>query len=403
MSSNLKSSEDILRMIKDDKIGRIDLRFTDLPGHWHRVSLPSSSLNVENLTSGIEFDRQLAHDSLEDDENGGLLLLPDPSSAFLDPFAEQPTLVLICNVLSQAAGRDRDPRLIAQKAEAYMRAIDFGDTANFGPELHHFVFLPTQSHQSIKYPAAELLERVRALTVTILEKIGVGFDVDHMRFAPLTRMADNVMIYKYVIENVARQHALAATLMPKPLFKDGLSGMRIHQSIWNKGRNLFAGQGYQDASAQMRHYFAGLLEHTPVLLAICAPAASGHYKALAGKATASSGRSRRERSAVCRIPAYSPDPKLKRVEFCSPDPSCNPYLAFAAMLMAGIDGFLERLYNVDPSKPLESLYDLPSLAESSSAPSPPGGDYSFLLKGDVFTRDAVEAHLRRKGPRGENA
>jgi glutamine synthetase len=397
MSSNLKSPEDILRAIKDDKIDRVDLRFTDLPGHWHRVSLPSSSFSLESLDSGVEFDQQLTRGSSENDENNDLLLLPDSSSAFLDPFAERSTLVLICNVHNRAASQGRDPRHIAQKAEAYMRAIDFGDTANFGPELSHFVFIPGQSDQSIKYPSAELLQRVRALAVMILEKMGISFEVNHMRFAALTRMADNVMIYKYVIERVARQHALAATLMPEPLFGDRQLGMRIYQSIWHEGRNLFSGEGYEGASAQMRHYFAGLLEHTPVLLAICAPMASCHHQALNTKTTVSGGRSRRDRSAVCRIPTYSPNPELKRVEFCSPDPSCNPYLAFAAMLMAGIDGFLERLYNVDPSKPIESLYDLPSVAGSSSAPSAPGDDYAFLLQGEVFTRDAIEAHLGWKG------
>jgi glutamine synthetase len=396
MSSNLKSPEDILRAIKDEKIARVNLRVTDLRGNWQLVSLPASSLNLGSLTGGVEFDRSLIGSSLESGE-GDLLLLPDPASTFLDPFAKDPTLVFICNVRDRATGQghSRDPRHIAQKAEAYMRATDFGDTANFGPELDHFVFDVERSDQSIKHPPPELARELRALVVTVLEKIGISFEVDHMRFASLTRMADNVMTYKYVIENIARQHGLTATLMPEPLFGNLRSRMRIHQSIWQKGRNLFAGEGYEGASALMRHYFAGLLEHTPVLLAICAPMASSHQAALAATPTVSRGRSRRDRSAVCRVPIYSPNPGTKRVEFCSPDPSCNPYLAFAAMLMAGIDGFVDRLYNVDPSKPLESLYDLPPRdpIEGSAAPDAAWADCAFLMQGDVFTRDAVEAHF----------
>jgi glutamine synthetase len=204
-----------------------------------------------------------------------------------------------------------------------------------------------------------------------------------------------VMIYKYVIENVARQRGLTATFMPEPLFGDRGSGMRIHQSVWQRGRNLFAGEGYEGSSALMRQYFAGLLEHTPALLAICAPMIGPHHPAPGVEAKVRLGRSRRDRSAACRIPIYSPNPEVKRVEFRSPDPSCNPYLAFTAMLMAGIDGFVERLYNIDASKPIEGLYDLPprEAADSSSTPGTPGVDHAFLLQGDVFTPDVIEAHF----------
>jgi glutamine synthetase len=228
-----------------------------------------------------------------------------------------------------------------------------------------------------------------------------------MRFATLARMADNVMIYKYVVKNVARRRGMTATFMPKPLFGDNGSGMRVHQSLWQGGRPLFAGDGYAGSSELMRHYIGGLLEHAPALLAVCAPTVNSYRRLVPGfEAPVNLGYSQRNRSAACRIPMYSPNPKARRVEFRCPDPSCNPYLAFAAMLMAGLDGVRRR---IDPGEPMDrNLYELPP-EERARVPSTPGSleqaldalaaDHAFLLEGEVFTADVIEIYLAYKRSR----
>jgi glutamine synthetase len=321
-----------------------------------------------------------------------------------------------------------------------------GNAANFAIELEHFVFNGARNAQSTSYddhevgtakancsgaprsasgrdhilcskdryfpvPPLDVLEEVRAQLVATIERIGIKVgarddgvltigqaEVD-VPSSPLTRMADNVMIYRYVIENVACRCGVRVASIPKPLSGNNNWAMHVYQSIWLGDRPLFAGDGYAGSSALMRHYVAGLLEHTPALLAICAPTANSDHHLVPGLGTpVNRGHSLRDRSAVCRIPMNSPSPKAKRVEFCGPDPSCNPYLAFAAMLMAGIDGFDNRLYNFAPDRPIEALYDLPphGLAEIPSAPGlldPLKVDHDFLLKGDVFTPDVIETHL----------
>jgi len=348
----------------------------------------------------------------------------------------------------------RDVRYIAQKAENFLKASGMGDASYFGPELEHFVFNEVRYDQSTNYgyyeieameanwnagkkngpslahklrpkegyfpvPPADQLQDARTNMVSILEEIGVAVEAHHhevatggqgeidMRFATLTRMADNVMIYKYVVKNVARQRGMTATFMPKPLFGDNGSGMHVHQSIWKGERPLFAGDGYAGSSELMLHYIGGLLKHAPALLAICAPTVNSYRRLVPGfEAPVNLGYSQRNRSAAVRIPMYSANPKTKRVEFRCPDPACNPYLAFAAMLMAGLDGILSR---INPGEAIDkNLYDLPPV-ERAKIKSTPGSldealdalqaDHQFLLKGDVFTRDAVGTYISYKRSR----
>jgi len=377
--------------------------------------------------------------------------IPDPVSAFLDPFIEIPTLVMICNVRDPVTGQrySRDPRYIAQKAEAYLLATEIGNAANFAIELEHFVFNGARNAQSASsddheggtanancsaarrgaagqdhilcptdhyfpVPPVDALQEVRAQLVATIEKIGIrirarddgvvtiGQSEIEVCSSTWTRMADSLMIYRYVVQNVACRRGLRVACVPKPLSGNNDCAMHVYQSIWLGERPLFAGDGYAGSSALMRHYVAGLLEHTPALLAICAPTANSYHPVPGLEASVNRGHSLHDRSAVCRIPMSSPNPKAKRVEFCSPDPSCNPYLAFAAMLMAGIDRFDNRLYNFDPDRPIEALYDLPSHELAKIPPGPGsldslGVDCAFLLKSDVFTPDVIETHISYSG------
>lgn len=450
MSYNCANPDDVLRIIKDDKIEMVDLRFVDLPGSWQHFSVPPQTIGADSFTDGVGFDGSSIR-GFQEIQESDMLVVPDPTTAFLDPFTEAPTLVLICNILdpTNAQPYSRDARYIAQKAETHLRAAGIGDTAYFGPELEFFVFNEVHYDQGTNYgyydidaaeanwngreglglghklrpkegyfpvPPADTLQDARTEMVKLLEQIGVPVEAHHhevatggqgeidMRYATLTRMADNVMIYKYVVKNVARRRGMTATFMPKPLFGDNGSGMHVHQSIWQKDRPIFAGDGYAGSSDVMRYYIGGLLKHAAALLAICAPTVNSYRRLVPGfEAPVNLGYSRRNRSAACRIPMYSPDPKAKRVEFRCPDPSCNPYLAFAAMLMAGLDGIRSRL---DPGEPIDkNLYDLPPM-ERAGIPSTPGSldealdalqaDGKFLLAHDVFTTDVIETYVDYK-------
>jgi glutamine synthetase len=450
MPYTCESPEDVLRIVKDDKVEMIDLRFTDLPGLWQHFSIPPRALDRDSFTNGVGFDGSSIR-GFQEIQESDMLVVPEPATAFLDPFTEAPTLVLICNISDPISGQpySRDARYIAQKAETYLQSTTIGDAAYFGPELEHFVFNEVHYDQGTNYgyyeidaveanwrarggtglghklrpkegyfpvPPADTLQDVRTHMVTTLERIGISVEAHHhevatggqgeidMRFTTLTRMADNVMIYKYVVKNVARQRGLTATFMPKPLFGDNGSGMHVHQSIWQGDRPVFAGDGYAGSSELMRYYIAGLLKHAPALLAICAPTVNSYRRLVPGfEAPVNLGYSQRNRSAACRIPMYSQSPTAKRVEFRCPDPACNPYLAFAAMLMAGLDGVQSRL---DPGEPMDkNLYDLPP-QELAKVPSTPAsleealdaleGDHRFLLMGEVFTSDVIETYLGYK-------
>jgi glutamine synthetase len=455
MSYDCKSADDVLKTIVEDKIEMVDLRFADVPGLWQHFSVPPRALDRDSFADGVGFDGSSIR-GFQEIQESDMMVVPDPATAFLDPFTEAPTLVLICNIRDPVTGQSysRDVRYVAQKAERYLQETAVGDAAYFGPELEHFVFNEVRYDQGTNYgyyeidaveanwnaankngpslghklrpkegyfpvPPADALQDARTNMVSILEQLGIQVEAHHhevatggqgeidMRFAPLTRMADNVMIYKYVVKNVARKRGMTATFMPKPLLGDNGSGMHVHQSIWKGNQPIFAGGGYAGSSEVMRHYIGGLLKHAPALLAICAPTVNSYRRLVPGfEAPVNLGYSARNRSAACRIPMYSADPKSKRVEFRCPDPACNPYLAFAAMLMAGLDGVQKR---IDPGEAIDkNLYDLPP-EERAKVPSAPASleesldaleaDYQFLLEGDVFTRDMVETHLNYKRSR----
>jgi glutamine synthetase len=452
MHYECKSPDDLLKAIKDNKIEMIDLRFTDIPGLWQHFSVPPRALDRDAIVEGVGFDGSSIR-GFQEIQESDMLVVPDPAAAFLDPFAEVPTLVLICNIRDPVTGESysRDARYIAQKAETYLTGTKIGDTSYFGPELEHFVFNGVRYDQGTNYgfyeidaqeanwdagagngpslahklrpkegyfpvPPADTLQDVRTEMVLLLEKLGISVEAHHhevatggqgeidMRFTTLTRMADNVMIYKYVVKGVARRRGMTATFMPKPLFGDNGSGMHVHQSIWKGKKPIFAGDGYAGSSEVMRYYIGGLLKHAPALCAICAPTVNSYRRLVPGfEAPVNLGYSQRNRSAACRIPMYTTDPKAKRVEFRCPDPAANPYLCFAAMLMAGLDGIQHRINPADPID--KNLYDLPP-EEMARVPKAPGTldealdalekDHKFLVEGNVFTQDVIDTYLSYK-------
>jgi glutamine synthetase len=460
MVPNCATAEDLLKAIKDDKVQMIDLRFSDLPGVWQHFSVPPSAVNIDALEEGIGFDGSSIR-GFQEIQESDMLVVPDPTTAFVDPFTPATTLVLICNIRDPVTGQSysRDPRFIAQKAETYLKGTGRADTSYFGPEAEFFVFNDVRYGQGINYafheidsregswntgkeeapnlghkprpkegyfpvPPTDSMQALRTEMVLTMESLGIQIEAHHhevatggqneidMRFTTLTRMADNLMIYKYVVKNTARQHDMTATFMPKPLFEDNASGMHVHQSLWKGETNLFYDKGdYAELSELGRYYIGGLLTHAWALCGLCAPTTNSYRRLVPGyEAPINLVYSQRNRSACCRIPMYSPNPRAKRVEFRSPDPSCNPYLAFAAMLMAGLDGIDKR---IDPGSPIDkNLYDLPP-AEAKEVKSTPGSldqaldalerDHAFLLRGDVFTRDVIETWLDYKRKREVDA
>jgi glutamine synthetase len=452
MAHNCSTPEDVLKMIKETNVKMVDLRFTDLPGVWQHFSVPPSAVDADALSEGIGFDGSSIR-GFQEIQESDMLVVPDPTTAFLDPFNMETTLALICNIRDPATGQSysRDSRYIAQKAETYLKTTGIGEAAYFGPEAEFFVFNDVRYGQGINYamheidsiegtwntgtkegpnlghkprqkegyfpvPPVDSMQDLRTEMVLTMESLGIQIEAHHhevatagqseidMRFTTLTRMADNLMMYKYVVKNVARQHGMTATFMPKPLFEDNASGMHVHQSIWKGKTNLFHGTQYADLSELGRHYIGGLLKHAWALCGFCAPTTNSYRRLVPGyEAPINLVYSQRNRSACCRIPMYSPNPRAKRVEFRSPDPSCNGYLAFAAMLMAGLDGIQNH---IDPGKPIDkNLYDLPP-SEAKKVKSTPGSleqaldalenDHAFLLRGDVFTKDVIETWIGYK-------
>ncbi len=446
---------DVLRMIADKGIRMVDFKFTDVPGTWQHFSIPSRALDSSTFAEGIGFDGSSIRGFQQINESD-MLLVPDPTTAILDPFTAEPTLSLICNVTQPGARRDpysRDPRYIARKAEEYLKATGVADTAYFGPEAEFFIFdsvaySANQNHQLALvetseahwasatpgpghlvrpkegyFPVAptDTLQDLRSQMVLNLEQVGIEVEAQHhevatggqseidLRFASLLRMADNVMTYKYIVKNTARVAGKTVTFMPKPIYGDNGSGMHVHQSLWQGERPLFAdASGYAGLSRMGHHYIGGLLKHAPALLALAAPTTNSYRRLVPGfEAPVNLVFSQRNRSAAVRIPMYSASPKAKRIEFRPPDPTCNPYLTFAAMLLAGLDG-IER--GIEPEShgfgPIDrNIYEL-SAAEMAEIASVPGSlddaldaleeDHSFLLAGDVFTRDLLEEYVALK-------
>jgi glutamine synthetase len=442
--------KDVLKMAKDVKM--VDLRFTDMPGQWQHSTIPVRRLTEELFEEGMPFDGSSIRGFQEIHESD-MLLMPIAETAFIDPAYEVPTLVVICDVYDIVTRQayTRDPRYVARKAEAYLKQTGIGDTVFFGPEAEFFLFgdvrYSSSTNNAFYYidseegwwksgedlkpnfggqippkrgyfpvPPVDTLQDVRSRITMALEDCGVEMEIHHhevatagqcelgMRFGPLTRMADKVLLYKYVVRNVARQNNLTATFMPKPLFGDNGSGMHCHQSIWLGDKNVFYDEaGYAQLSDTAKYYIGGLLKHAPALLALTSPSTNSYRRLVPGfEAPVNLAYSQRNRSAICRIPVTS-GPKSKRVEFRAPDPSCNPYLAFAAMLMAGLDGIQNR---IDPGEPADKdLYSLPP-EEAALIKQVPGSldavlealeaDHEFLLKGDVFTTDLLEAYINYK-------
>jgi glutamine synthetase len=442
---------DVLKL--KEKVQIVDLRFTDMPGTWQHFSVPVRQLTAELFEDGIGFDGSSIRGFKEIHESDMLLML-DPTTAFLDTTLEVPTLVLICDVYDPVTRQPytRDPRYVARKAEAYLKQTGIAQTSYWGPEAEFFMFndvrygggvnssfyyvdseegwwnsgeslgpnLGAQIQPKRGYfpvPPADRLQDVRSKIVLSLEEAGVPIEVHHhevatagqteidMQYGTLLRMADSVMLYKYFVKNVARLNGLTATFMPKPLFGDNGSGMHVHSSLWSGDTNKFYDEsGYAGISDMAKHYIGGLLKHAPALLAIVAPTTNSYRRLVPGyEAPVNLAYSQRNRSAICRIPVYSKSPKAKRIEFRAPDPSANPYLTFAALLMAGMDGIQNQ---IDPGEPADKdLYELPP-EEAKLIKQVPGslsdvlealeGDYEFLLKGDVFTMDLLEAYIAYK-------
>lgn len=446
-----KSVEDVLKLKAE--VQMVDLRFTDMPGTWQHFSIPARTLSADLFEDGIGFDGSSIRGFKEIHESD-MLLMVDPNTAFIDPALEVPTLVMICDVYDPVTRQPyaRDPRYVTRKAEAYLKQTGIAQTSYWGPEAEFFLFNDVRygggtnsafyyidsregwwkSGESLQpnlgaqippkrgyfpVPPADTMQDVRSRIVLALEQVGVDIEVHHhevatagqaeidMRFDTMLKMADNVMVYKYMVKNVARQNGLTATFMPKPLFGDNGSGMHVHQSLWDGSSNLFYDTaGYASLSDMAKYYIGGLLKHAPALLAIVAPTTNSYRRLVPGfEAPVNLAYSQRNRSAICRIPVYSKSPKAKRIEFRAPDPSANPYLTFAALLMAGLDGIQNR---IDPGDPADKdLYELPP-EEAKLIKQVPGSlsdvlkalenDHDFLLKGDVFTSDLLESYIAYK-------
>ncbi len=449
--------EDVIKLIADEGIEIIDLKFTDLPGTLQHVGVPPNEVNESLFANGTGFDGSSIRGFQTIDESD-MLLVPDPNTAVIDPVYNIKTLSLLCDIRDPLTGSDysRDPRYVSRKAEAYLASSGIGDTSYWGPEAEFFIFdtasydqdahsayysvdsdegvwnsgnpymldgetlskghRPRHKGGYFPVPPVDTLSDIRSEMVIEMQKFGMVIEKQHHEVATagqaeidivydtLTKTADNIMIYKYLVKNVAARHGKTATFMPKPLFGDNGTGMHTHQSIWKDGTNIFYGDGYAHMSDTMKYYIGGLLKHAPALLAFAAPTTNSYRRLVPGyEAPVNLAYSSRNRSACCRIPAYFDTPPAKRIEFRCPDPTANPYFAFSAMLLAGIDGIRNQ---IDPGDPLDvDLYDL-SPEEAANVQQVPGsleesldaleGDHEFLLTGDVFTSDLIETWLDYK-------
>jgi glutamine synthetase len=446
------ATDNVFKMIKDNGVKMVDFKFVDFPGQWQHFTVPVSELSEETFESGLGFDGSSIRGWKQIHESD-MLIIPDADTVIIDPFCTIPTLSLICNVIDPLTKQkyDRDPRNIALKAEAYLKQTGIADTAYFGPEAEFFIFddIRYDSNENSSYyfldsiegkwnsgraenpnlgykprykegyfpvPPTDSIMNLRNEMTQNLIAAGLHVEAQHhevatagqseidLRYAPLVTAADGLLLFKYIIKNTARQHNKTVTYMPKPIFGDNGSGMHVHQSLWKNGKPLFFGNGYANLSEMAIYYIGGLLKHAPALCALTNPTTNSYKRLVPGfEAPVNLAYSQRNRSASVRIPAYSQSPKTKRVEFRTPDGACNPYLAFSAMMMAGLDGVLNK---IDPGEPLDKdIYDL-SPEELKNVPSAPGSledalkalerDHDFLLKGDVFTEDVIGAWIDYK-------
>ncbi len=444
---------DVIKMAQENGAEMLDLKFTDFPGMWQHFSVPIGALDEDLFEDGLGFDGSSIRGWRAINESD-MLVIPDAETAIMDPFTAAPTLSMICDIHDPITRErySRNPRNIAQKAEAYTQSLGIADTVYVGPEAEFFIFDDVRFDQSHNYgfyyldsiegqwnsgrveeggnlgykprykegyfpvPPTDKFQDIRTEMVLQMIKSGLPVEAQHhevatggqaeidLRFSPLAQMGDMMMMYKYIVKNVAARYGKTATFMPKPLFQDNGTGMHTHMSLWKDGEPLFAGDKYAGLSDMALHFIGGLLKHAGSILAFSNPTTNSYKRLVPGyEAPVNLAYSQRNRSASCRIPMYSPSPKAKRVEFRCPDPACNPYLAFSAILMAGLDGIQNKL---DPGAPLEKdLYDLPA-EEAAAIPKTPAdlsaaldaleADHEYLLKGDVFTADVIETWIGYK-------
>ena len=411
----LKTPDDVLRAVNDDNIKTIALRFTDLRGRWQKVQVRSSVLDAESIDRGIGVSKS-SMNWVRKVQKGDVLMIPDLASAFLDPFSEVPTIIMICNMHDPAVGQrySHDARSIAQRAESYLLDTDIGDTARFSLQLEYFLEAHSTRRSGARVRSYKLrseevhlpapppgaLEDVSAQIVATLENIGIKLEAHEvgtggqskidLGFSALTNVADKVMICKYVVKNVVARRGVTATFMPPT---DTGLGVGVYQGIWLGERPLFAGDGYAGTAALMRHYIAGLVAHASALLEICWAGDKSHQRLVPSlKSPVNLDYSRVNHSSTTWTPMSTSNCKPRCAEFRCPGLPGNPYLAFAAMLMAGIDGFHNRLYNLDPDAPLDGLTldELPS-ASSKELRKALEVDHAFLLRGDVFSPDVIAA------------
>lgn len=451
-----KHQADVYELAKESKVKIVDLKFTDLPGVWQHFSIPVEDLSDELFREGIGFDGSSIR-GFQSIHESDMLLVADAETATVDPALEIPTMSLICNVLDPISRTSytRDPRYIAQKAEDYLKSVGIADLSYWGPEAEFYIFddvrydqnghcgyyyidskegvwnTGSNSEPNLGYkirnkegyfpvPPSDTLQDIRSEIILKMRAVGIPTEVHHhevgtagqneidLRFTTLTKMADNIMYYKYIVRNVARKHGKVATFMPKPIFGDNGSGMHTHQSLWKSDMNLFWDEkGYGQISQTAKYYIGGLLKHAPALLGFCAPTTNSYRRLVPGfEAPVNLVYSQRNRSAAVRIPVYSKSAKTKRLEFRCPDPGANPYLCFAAQLMAGLDGVRNK---IDPGEPIDKdLYELEP-DEAAKVRSTPGSlgevldalekDHEWLLAGNVFTPDVVETWVSYKRER----
>ena len=454
-----KDAQRVSKLIQENNIQIVDLKFNDLPGLWQHFSIPPKELtemdDIETSiwVDGIGFDGSSIR-GFQKIQESDMILIPDPATARVDPICQVPTLSIICDIKDPLTKQPytRDPRYVAKKAEAYLKSSGIADQSFWGPELEFFVFDDVRFDQDehsgyyfvdsiegewnsgrdekpnlgykprfkegyFPVPPHDSLQDIRSEMILTMEQVGIPVEVHHhevatagqceidMKFDSLVNMADKVLWYKYIVKNIARKHGKVATFMPKPLFGDNGSGMHTHQSLWKDGKPLFFDEkGYALISQTCKWYIGGLLKHARALMAFCAPTTNSYKRLVPGyEAPVNLVYSARNRSAAARIPVYTAQPKSKRVEFRPPDGSCNPYLAFAAMLMAGLDGIEKQ---IDPGDPLDkNTYEL-TPEEQAKLQTVPGSleealqaleeDHEFLLKGGVFTQDVIDVWLEYK-------
>ncbi len=444
--------KEVLKFTKEKNAKMVDFKFLDFVGIWQHFSVPVDELSEDLFEEGLGFDGSSIR-GWQPIHASDMLVIPDPTTAIMDPFSQTPTMSLICNIVDPITKEaySRDPRNIAQKAEAFLKSTGIGDVAYFGPEPEFFIFddirfsqgsnhgfyyidseegawnsgkeempnlgyKPRHKEGYFPVPPTDSQEDIRSEMCMIMEQVGIKVERQHhevatagqaeidMRFDSLVKMGDKLMWFKYIVKNVAKRWKKTVTFMPKPIFGDNGSGMHVHQSIWKGGKPLFAGSGYGGMSEMALHYIGGILKHARALNAFCNPGTNSYRRLVPGyEAPINLAYSSRNRSAAIRIPMYSPSPKSKRIEVRFPDPSCNGYLAFAAMLMAGLDGIQNK---ISPGDPLDKdIYGL-SPEELIKVPSACGtleealdalkNDHEFLLRGDVFTKDVIDTWIEYK-------